>query len=264
VPGSSGPDEPALHLQSVRLSLPSGPAEFAWQPRHTLDVAPACLPCSAGTFKPEPGAQVCTFCPSNSMSPAVSILETACTCNAGTSGPDGGTCMDCPADTLKLTSGFAPCFECKASRFATCLCEGSRLAYLIKTQTSVGLAQMLLQLRAETPAIGSDMFFNMCAKSRGSFVGRAESTINCGCFGWGEDGFDAALKDNPAEVLQIFNPLSPWRDIPCYQRRAPDDTEWRHPVDQKTCREVSTQLLSNHHLCDWEYAGYCCECHCLD
>jgi len=128
---------------------------------------------------------------------------------------------------------------------------------LIETQTSVGLAQMLLQLRA---SIGSDIFFNMCAESRGLFVGRAESTINCGCFGWGEDGFNAASKDNPAEVLQIFNPLSPWRDIPCYQRRAPDDIEWRHPVDQKMCREV----LLNHHLCDWECAGYCCECHGLD
>jgi len=123
---------------------------------------------------------------------------------------------------------------------------------------------MLLQLRADTPVVGSDTFFNKCVKNRGSLAGRAESSVDCECFGWGEDGFDAASNDNPLAVLQSFNPHGPWRDIPCYQRRATDGTEWMHPVDKKTCREVSTKLLSNHHLCDWEYAGYSCECHGLD
>jgi len=159
-----------------------------------------CVPCSAGTFKPEPGAQLFIL----SVKFNVASCQTACTCNAGTSGPDGGTCTNCPADTLKFTLGAASCFDCQTSRFATCLCEGSKLAHLAENAPAEEFAKMLLQLRAGTPAVGSDVFFNMCVENRGSFDGRAESAIDCGCFGWGEDGFDAASNDNPGGLPALL------------------------------------------------------------
>ena len=39
----------------------------------------------------------CTTCPANSNSPVQSTAATACQCNAGFSGPDGGACVVCPA-----------------------------------------------------------------------------------------------------------------------------------------------------------------------
>jgi len=125
---------------------------------------------------------------------------------------------------------------------------------------------LLQKIRAQTPVAGSTVFFNKCAESRGkdSQNGRQESGLDCGCFGWGEDGFDGASKSNIEAIRQLFNADSPWKDIPCYQRRAADGSEWRHAVDNTTCLDVSEQLLNDHRLCDWEYTSYCCECHGLD
>jgi len=125
---------------------------------------------------------------------------------------------------------------------------------------------LLQQLRNQAPLPQSNTFFNTCVQNRDLSSWRQESGIDCGCFGWGEDGLDSVLKAGrpTTSVLQNFNHESPWQHIPCYQRRAADGGEWQHSVDHKTCGEVAAQLTHNHQLCDWEYAGHCCECHGLD
>jgi len=189
-----------------------------------------------------------------------------CECNAGFSGENGGVCDLCAANTLKLISGPSPCFECETSRFSRCLCKSNQIAYQEDWRSPVSLQHKLQQLKGLLPVIGSDLFFNACVDTRDLHAARSESAIDCSCFGWGEDGFDMVSKmdQSPSTVLQKYHHNGPWQDIPCYQRRAADGTEWQHSVDKKTCDEVKTQLLTNHQLCDWEYAGFCCECHGLD
>jgi len=115
------------------------------------------------------------------------------------------------------------------------------------------LLNLLQQLKNQVPALGSNTFFNTCLKSLDLKSMRQEPSIDCGCIGWGEDGLDSVLKAGlqANTVLQTFNQESPWQQIPCYQRRAPNGGEWRHSMDHKTCSEVATQFTKNHQLCDW-------------
>ena len=65
------------------------------------------------------------------MSPAASLEVTACQCNAGFSGPDGGTCARCSANEYKAGLGPAACTPCPANSVAAagstvhtaCLCD---------------------------------------------------------------------------------------------------------------------------------------------
>jgi len=47
-----------------------------------------CVSCETGKYKALSGNMACDMCPANSNSPAGSVSATACTCNAGSSGPD--------------------------------------------------------------------------------------------------------------------------------------------------------------------------------
>ena len=48
----------------------------------------------------------------NSSSAAGSIASTSCLCNAGYTGPNGGSCEACEANTYKPTTGSAVCTAC--------------------------------------------------------------------------------------------------------------------------------------------------------
>jgi len=73
----------------------------------------------------------CQYCPSDSSSPLASTLRTACQCNAGYTGEDGGTCSACLPGTFKTSTGSASCtsFATGKSSLATgsvenvCTCE---------------------------------------------------------------------------------------------------------------------------------------------
>ena len=47
-----------------------------------------------------------------SSSTAGSDASTDCTCNAGFTGPNGGTCTACGAGTYKAVSGAGSCSDC--------------------------------------------------------------------------------------------------------------------------------------------------------
>jgi len=80
-----------------------------------------CSLCLAGTYKDGHGSGICTSCPTNSVSAAGSIIDTACQCNAGFSGPAGGPCVACAAGTFKAASGSAACaaYGCPANQFSS-------------------------------------------------------------------------------------------------------------------------------------------------
>jgi hypothetical protein len=57
---------------------------------------------------------LCTSCPADSQSVAGSTVSTSCKCNAGFSGPDGGSCTACGAGKYKDTIGSTLCTSCPA------------------------------------------------------------------------------------------------------------------------------------------------------
>ena len=61
----------------------------------------------------------CLSCPSNSFSPADSLMITACECNAGYVGANGGTCFACVAGKYKVSPGSAGCTDCLAGQYST-------------------------------------------------------------------------------------------------------------------------------------------------
>ena len=86
----------------------------------TYRVASACVNCAAGKYSATAGATLestCVACPANSNSPSPSTLVTACTCNAGSTGPDGGTCSQCVAGKYKINTGSATCTDCAAGKY---------------------------------------------------------------------------------------------------------------------------------------------------
>jgi hypothetical protein len=69
-----------------------------------------------------PGPDVeCTDCPTNSNSPArlSSVKGTSCTCNAGSTGPNGGPCEPCVAGKYKTLTGTATCTNCGAGTYSS-------------------------------------------------------------------------------------------------------------------------------------------------
>ena len=72
-------------------------------------------PCTAGP--PFIQQSVCTDCPMRSDSPAGCERSTACSCNAGSTGPAGGPCIECVAGKYKDTSGDVACSDCAAGMY---------------------------------------------------------------------------------------------------------------------------------------------------
>jgi hypothetical protein len=64
----------------------------------------------------------CSKCPENSISPVASTSLTACGCNAGYAGTNGGPCVVCAEDTFKAVSGSG---NCEACPFASTSVTGS-------------------------------------------------------------------------------------------------------------------------------------------
>jgi hypothetical protein len=55
---------------------------------------------------------VCIDCPENSAAPAGSTARSSCLCNAGYTGPNGGTCVACMTGKYKSVTGSALCSDC--------------------------------------------------------------------------------------------------------------------------------------------------------
>ena len=82
----------------------------------------ACIDCGAGTYSTSTGATLaatCLACPLNSNSAIASSASTACTCNAGFPGPNGGPCIACVAGKYKTTSGSVVCKDCVVGTYST-------------------------------------------------------------------------------------------------------------------------------------------------
>ena len=79
----------------------------------TVPVSGSCISsCLSGQYLSN---SICVGCPEFSSSPAGSKLITECLCNAGYTGPNGGTCANCSADTYKAGLGPAACSSCPSN-----------------------------------------------------------------------------------------------------------------------------------------------------
>ena len=78
-----------------------------------------CDECASGKYLDVTGQDYegdCITCPANSgNNPAASTAEESCQCDAGSSGPSGGTCSQCAAGTYKAETGAAVCDACLAN-----------------------------------------------------------------------------------------------------------------------------------------------------
>jgi len=90
-----------------------------------------CTECMSGKYKTALGNAVCTSCgeaagnistcaacPAKSTSSAGSSAATACTCNAGWTGPNGGLCTQCQAGKFKALAGSVQCADCVAGKYS--------------------------------------------------------------------------------------------------------------------------------------------------
>ena len=80
-----------------------------------------CHECEAGTYSTTVAAtspETCQECPANSASPEGSSAVGECKCNAGFTGPDGGSCEECLAGTYKEGSGSGECVECEVGTYS--------------------------------------------------------------------------------------------------------------------------------------------------
>jgi len=102
-------------------------------------VGDQCTECMSGKYKTALGNAVCTscgetnistaagatntstcaVCPANSNSLAESSAATACRCNAGWTGPNGGLCTQCEAGKFKALVGSMQCDDCVAGKYST-------------------------------------------------------------------------------------------------------------------------------------------------
>ena len=76
-----------------------------------------CLSCPLGQWSPE-GSPNCNLCPVNSRAGASSGAITNCACDAGFSGPNGGTCSACTTGQYKNASGTSACVNCVGGMYS--------------------------------------------------------------------------------------------------------------------------------------------------
>jgi len=74
-------------------------------------------------------SDACHECPTNSNAPEASDEEVDCTCNAGSTGPDGGNCTQCEAGKYKVASGDAACTICSAGQYLTAVGATSNVCH---------------------------------------------------------------------------------------------------------------------------------------
>jgi len=81
-----------------------------------------CTNCPERTFSAVLGANtsaVCQTCSGNFNTAAGSVSQSDCICDAGSSGPNGGTCIKCIAGTYKILRGDTTCVSCLSAKYST-------------------------------------------------------------------------------------------------------------------------------------------------
>ena len=77
-----------------------------------------CLACDVNTYSAVDSSK-CEQCPSHSSSVAMSSVQTACICDPGYTGPNGGSCVACAGGKYKIVAGTVACTLCVGGKYST-------------------------------------------------------------------------------------------------------------------------------------------------
>jgi len=78
-----------------------------------------CTSCEFGKYKSVAGSTECTGCAAGKFSAVTGSISNECTCNAGTTGPNGvETCTSCEFGKYKSVAGSTECTGCAAGKFS--------------------------------------------------------------------------------------------------------------------------------------------------
>jgi hypothetical protein len=124
----------------------------------------ACADCGSNTYSSQDNAQ-CVACPSYTRSAVSSSLQTDCNCNAGYTGPDGGTCTACSAGKFKPTNGSDACTQCAVGKYVGSL--------------GATYDQCVLCPRNSTSPAGSDVISNCICDAGTTGIAHTGSCLPC-------------------------------------------------------------------------------------
>ena len=131
--------QPATHGNTATLThttTPCNTLQHTGTFKNTVS-SDACALCAPGFFSGlgdgAAGATNCKACPHASQAPAGSALRSACMCNAGYTGADGGPCLECSPGTWKNATGSVECSGCASNSFSAaasvvasaCICNAA-------------------------------------------------------------------------------------------------------------------------------------------
>ena len=90
----------------------------------------ACVPCVAGQYSDSTAVTACRACQQNAHSLAGG---SACKCNAGYEGSDGGNCTGCRMGSMKSYFGAHPCVKCAAGNYSNTTATTACMECLVGT-----------------------------------------------------------------------------------------------------------------------------------
>ena len=137
----------------------------------------------------------CTTCPDNSYATTMENVDaTACKCNAGYTGPDGGPCVACEADTYKTESGDAACTSCAANSVSpaasttedACICD---TGYELGTGCQACEAGHYKSVKGsaactDCPANSVDVSGQSCICNAGYYLSAPDTCLQCAVGTW--------------------------------------------------------------------------------
>ena len=206
----------------------------------------SCTLCAAGKYSMTSGAMsdsTCSSCPAYANSLSGSDSAEDCTCNAGSSGPNGGTCVLCVAGKYTSQTGSAECIAWPVGTYSTTLGALSS-STCVSCWASSGRycpSASISPTGSEGPAgygcLGGTSDKQACSADAG-FCGPAASPSATGAF-------------CPVPVRDVFS---------IYRRFVrkhlhPVSSRKNVAIGQRRCRRLhSTNNLRNNHVCLHEHA----------
>ena len=145
----------------------------------TVNGTAACTSCSAGTYSGIVGANasdVCVACADNSSSVLGSSVVTACTCNAGATGPNGGPCSLCVPGKYKNVIGNTNCTSCAAGTYMA----GVGATVCLSCAANADADAPRVECRCNAGASGNGSLCTLCVAGKYKGATGNDTCLDCG------------------------------------------------------------------------------------
>ena len=138
-----------------------------------------CTNCGAGTYSGVVGANtsdVCVACADNSSSVLGSSVVTACVCNAGATGPNGGPCSLCVPGKYKNVTGSNNCTSCAAGTYMT----GVGGTVCLSCTANADAEVPRVECRCNAGAAGNGSLCTLCVAGKYKNTTGNDTCVDCG------------------------------------------------------------------------------------